>query len=130
MNHAQLSVRNAQVPARRDVSDSDERVPVHEAAVPLGAHVLQAPQGPRVNRGRARLEEYTVGLFAHARLRQREALVHVAVKEAEHVATVHEAVRFAARVARRQRQQSPQGLLKGRVDSMYQTIDRVNVLKK
>lgn len=128
MYDGDLALNHAQVPTGRDVSQAHERVPVHEAAVPTRAQELETPERARMTAHGAGLVEDAVRVFAHAWLRQREALVHVAVKQTQHLAAEHEAGVLRARIARRYRQQRPQGLLKRRVHSMNNAVHRINVL--
>ena len=128
MNDAHLAVEHAQVAAGRDVSQAHERVVQHEAAVPARAYELEAPEGARVRAHRARLVEHAVGVLADARLGQSEALVHVAVEEAQHLAAEHVAGVLEPDGARRYRHHCPQRLLKGRVHSMDQALHHIDVL--
>lgn len=112
MNNSNLALQNAQIAARRDVSETHKRVPIHEATVPSRSQELETPQRARVTAHCARLVEDAIRMLAHAGLRQREALVHVAVEETQHLAAEHEAGVLRARVTRRDRQQCPQRLLK------------------
>ena len=77
--------------------------------------------------GCSRLKENAIRLLTDARLRQCETLVHVAVEETQHVTAIRKAGILAPRVAGRERQQSPQGLLKGGVHAMNHTVHGVNV---
>jgi len=76
---------------------------------------------------RARLKKDAVRILAHARLRQREALVDVAVEEAQHLAAVHVARALQAHTARRDRQQRPQRLLERGVHAVDGVVDEVDV---
>ncbi len=79
---------------------------------------------------RTSLIEYVVWLFTYARLRQRETLVHVAMKQTQHVTTINKAIVFHSHIARRDWQQGPQSLLKRRVHSVNCIVfDCVNVLR-
>ena len=84
----------------------------------LGAQEFQPPEGSSMAAYGAGLVENAVRKLADARLRQRETLVDVAVKQTQHLAAIHIARVFHAHIARWDGQQSPQGLLKRRVHSM------------